>query len=84
VLRNHGLLTVGRSVAEAFYLMWRLEKACRAQLRALACGRELVLPDADVVERTAEVYARSSDMLSEFAWPGFLRRLDRLNPGYAD
>jgi len=84
VLHNHGLLTVGSSVAEAFYLMWRLEKACRAQLKAMACGAELVLPDAEVARKTSEVYARSSEMISEFAWPGFVRRLDRLNPGYAD
>lgn len=84
VLRHHGLLTVGSSVAEAFYLMWRLEKACRTQLQVLACGAELALPDAEVARKTSEVYARSSDMISEFAWPGFLRRLDRCNPGYTN
>ncbi len=84
VLHNHGLLTVGSSVAEAFYRMWRLEKACRTQLQAMASGAELVLPDPDVARKTAEVYATSSAMISEFAWPGFVRRLDRLNPGYAD
>jgi len=84
VLRNHGLLTVGSSVAEAFYLMWRLEKACRSQIQALSAGRELVLPDEEVARRTSEVYAGSSAMLGEFAWEGFLRRLDRHNPGYQD
>lgn len=84
VLHNHGLLTVGSSVAEAFYLMWRLEKACCTQLKAMASGAELVLPDVEVARKTSEVYARSSEMISEFAWPGFVRRLDRINPGYAD
>lgn len=84
VLRNHGLLTLGTSVAEAFYLMWRLEKACRAQLQALSAGRELVFPDPDVAHRTSEVYAGSSALISEFAWEGFLRKLDRHNPGYAE
>jgi len=84
VLHNHGLLTVGESVAEAFYLMWRLEKACRTQLQALATGRELVLPDADIARKTSEVYAGCSAMFSEFAWSGFVRRLDRINPGYKD
>jgi len=83
VLRNHGLLTVGTSVAEAFYLMWRLEKACRAQVQTLSMGRDLVLPDAETARRTSEVYAGSSPMISEFAWEGFLRKLDRDNPGYA-
>lgn len=82
VLRNHGLLTVGASVAEAFYLMWRLEKACRTQLAAQASGDALVLPDAEVVQKTAEIYARSSTMISEFAWDGFVRRLTRQNPGF--
>lgn len=84
VLRNHGLLTLGTSVAEAFYLMWRLEKACRAQLQALSTGRELVLPDPEVARRTSEVYAGSSALISEFAWEGFLRKLDRHNPGYTE
>ena len=84
VLRNHGLLTLGSSVAEAFYRMWRLEKACRAQLQTLATGHELVLPDREVVSRTSEIYAGSSALISEFAWEGFLRKLDRHNPGYAE
>ena len=84
VLRNHGLLTLGTSVAEAFYLMWRLEKACQAQLQTLATGRELVLPDTKAAARTSEVYAGSSALISEFAWEGFLRKLDRHNPGYAE
>jgi len=82
VLRNHGLLTVGESVAEAFYLMWRLEKACRSQLAAQATGGELVLPEAQVARKTAAIYARSSNMISKFAWEGFVRRLNRLNPGF--
>ena len=82
VLRNHGLLTVGESVAEAFYLMWRLEKACRTQLAAQATGDALVLADAEVARKTSEIYARASSMISEFAWDGFVRRLTRLNPGF--
>jgi len=83
VLRNHGLVTVGTSIAEAFYLMWRLEKACRAQLAALGAQRELVMPDGEAVTKTADTYWGSSAMIAEMAWPGFRRRLDRLNPGYA-
>ncbi|MDA3934468.1 MAG: class II aldolase/adducin family protein [Gammaproteobacteria bacterium] len=84
ILHNHGLVTIGTSVAEAFYMMWRLEKACRTQLLALATGSELVLPEAEVASKTSAVYAGSSAMMSEFAWEGFVRRLDRINPGYAD
>ena len=84
VLHNHGLLTAGTSVAEAFYLMWRLEKACRAQIQTLSTTRELVLPDAEVARRTSEIYAGSSEMISEFAWEAFLRKLNRHNPDYKD
>lgn len=83
VLRNHGMVTVGETVGEAFYLMWRLEKACRAQLKAIASGRELVLPDEGAAKRTSAVYWGSSRLVSELAWTGFRRQLDRLSPGYA-
>jgi len=82
VLRNHGLVTAGGSVAEAFYLMWRLEKACRAQVDILAAGRELVLPDQGVARQTADTYWHSSRVISDLAWAGFRRRLDRLAPDY--
>lgn len=79
ILRNHGLLTAGSSVAEAFYLMWRLEKACKAQLAAMATGDEIVLPDAEASLKTSEVYWGSSEFIAEAAWPAFRRQLDRLN-----
>jgi len=82
MLRNHGLLTVGASVAEAFYLMWRLEKACRIQLQAQAAGGELVMPDPEVARKTAATYAASETMISDFAWEGFVRHLARHHPGF--
>jgi len=84
VLRNHGLLTVGRDCAEAFSLMYSLEVACRAQVDALALGRELVLPPPEVCERTAQQFERYPDPPVTREWPHLLRLLDRVNPGYRD
>ncbi len=82
ILRNHGLLTVGRSVAEAFLAMYFLESACQIQVSAQA-GGELLLIDAQEVRNTAEVMkAASSGQGGQIAWPALLRRLDRMNPGY--
>ena len=52
MLRNHGTLTVGRTCAEAFSLMYSLEIACRLQVDALSMGRELVFPSPEVCEHT--------------------------------
>ena len=59
ILRNHGLLTVGRTVPEAFLLMWRLERACQIQLAAQAGG-------ASCTCRPTEVCAQSARMGDEF------------------
>lgn len=74
ILRNHGLLTVGRTVGEAFSLMYNLEQACRIQLSAQASGRKLVLPSLDVQNRTAAQYDADPDGAAELEWLA-LRRL---------
>jgi len=93
MLRNHGLLTVGSSVAQAFLRMYYLEKACDIQLAAQACG-DLVLPPAAVCEHTERQFNQpqrplaagelsDSDAL-DLAWKALLRLLDRVAPGYRD
>ena len=74
ILRNHGLLTVGRSVGEAFALMYNLEQACRIQLAALGSGRPIRLPSKEVCERTARQYEADPDGAAELEWLA-LRRL---------
>jgi ribulose-5-phosphate 4-epimerase/fuculose-1-phosphate aldolase len=85
MLRNHGLLTVGNTVADAFLFMYLFEAACMIQIRAQAGGGELVSIDpriiAGVKAATQQVTKNAGGSL---AWPGLLRRLDRRNPGYAD
>lgn len=83
ILRNHGLLTVGSTMADAFQAMHRLEAACMVQVRAQSGGAELIEIPSDVLER-ARVESRADRAAkAALAWPGLLRRLDRRNPGYA-
>ncbi|OFQ42641.1 class II aldolase/adducin family protein [Achromobacter xylosoxidans] len=84
ILRNHGLLTVGQSMAEAFQAMHRLEAACMVQVRAQAGGGELTFIPPEVLARAAVESPADRAHKAALAWPGLLRRLDRRNPGYAD
>src|SRR5688572_29360540 len=56
ILRNHGLLVVGGSIAEAFYSIFRLERACQVQVAALSCGTELQMPPEEVVAESYRMY----------------------------
>jgi ribulose-5-phosphate 4-epimerase/fuculose-1-phosphate aldolase len=85
ILRNHGLLTCGPSVAEAFNTMYWLENACKTQLDALACNTPLHLPPQDVIDKTAhlfEPHVRRPYGIME--WPAMLRLLDRRDTSYRD
>ena len=85
ILKNHGLLTVGTSVGEAFLQMYNLQRACEVQLLAQSGGRAHVEVDARIVGGVkANISAVTKVMGGELVWPGLLRRLDRQNPGYAD
>ena len=83
MLRNHGLLTVGSTVADAFLAMYLFEQACTIQVRAQAMRSELI----QVVPKVLETSAMMAKMVMRggggvLAWPGLLRKLDRANPGY--
>lgn len=84
LLRNHGTLTVGRTVAEGYVLMATLLKACEIQLQAQACGTELVLPKREVAARTAEQLCDGGAIEGALEWPALLRKLDRLDRSYRD
>src|ERR1700744_2016571 len=84
MLRNHGLLTVGRSVAEAFQLMYTFEATCAIQVRAQAGGGELIPIQQSIID-TAMEQARmvtNNQGPHMLVWPGLLRRLDRIDPSY--
>ena len=85
ILRNHGLLTVGESIPEAFLYMYALETACQTQIAAQSGGGELLhVPDAIVQGIRAQVDLVLKGSGAELAWPGLLRKLDRLDPTYRD
>ena len=80
IMRNHGLLTCGRTVGEAFMYMYYLERACKVQMQVLASGRDFVLPEAEVCAAAKEQYKQFP--YGEHEWPALLRLLDQRSPGY--
>ncbi|MGJ4943068.1 class II aldolase/adducin family protein [Bradyrhizobium sp. HKCCYLS1011] len=89
VLRNHGLLTCGRSVAEAFKLMHNLERSCKAQLAIQASGAEINTVSDNIARHTAEQYAKFSDRIEtegrpDSEWAAFKRMLDKSDPDYVN
>ena len=83
ILRNHGLLVVGASIAEAFNNVFRLERACQLQVTALSCNTELSMPPRDLIEATSHLYqpgVRRRFGLLE--WPALLKKLDSIDPSY--
>lgn len=80
ILHNHGLLVAGPSVPAAFESMYYLEQACRTQLSALACGKELVIPPEEVCEHTAKQHAITG-MLPKGArlWKALTRKMVAMN-----
>jgi len=84
MLRNHGLLTLGASVADAFLAMYLFESVCAIQLRAQSGGGELVQVNPAIIGGAQQQAAQVTKGLGgALAWPGLLRRLDRRLPGYA-
>jgi ribulose-5-phosphate 4-epimerase/fuculose-1-phosphate aldolase len=82
LLRNHGTLTCGVTVAEAYTLMYTLENACSLQLRAMAASRDLVIPPEPVLEYSLAQLLGDGTPEGELEWPALLRRLDREDPSY--
>jgi ribulose-5-phosphate 4-epimerase/fuculose-1-phosphate aldolase len=85
ILKHHGLLTVGRTVAEAFLNMYYLEQACRLQVAATQGGQKIVVPAEKVSEHTAKQFESFSAVPNPGArpWTALKRKLDRISPDYA-
>src|SRR3954453_20089274 len=85
ILRNHGLLVVGRTVPAAFNVLFRLERACQVQIMALSCNTKLTTPRSDVLEETCDKMRSRPDRPArngDLAWPALLRKLDRADSSY--
>ena len=85
VLRNHGLLVAGATVAQAFNSLYWLEMACRAQVDAMAAGTPLVQPSPAIVEKTWKLYQPEVRRpFGEMEWPAMRRLADQLDARYRD
>ncbi|MDX1570378.1 MAG: class II aldolase/adducin family protein, partial [Xanthomonadales bacterium] len=85
ILRNHGLLTCAPKIADAFLFMYVLESACRIQIRAMSGNASLIpvpKPIQDGIQAQADQVTQN--LGGELAWPGLLRKLDRVDPSFRD
>ena len=82
ILRNHGLLTTGKTVREAFDNMYYLERACQAQIAAMSGGAELRLAPPEVGEKVARHFERTNRPSIGKDWDALLRMLDRQDQSY--
>jgi ribulose-5-phosphate 4-epimerase/fuculose-1-phosphate aldolase len=82
LMRNHGSLTVGRTIAEAFVLMETLDRACEVQLRAQAAGVPLRQPPHAICAKTHDQLLGDGSPEGVLEWPSLLRRLDTVSPTY--
>lgn len=83
ILRNHGLLTSGASIPQAFNLMYQLEMSCRAQVDAMAAGTDLALPSNEILEKSAHLYQPNVRRpYGELEWHAMLRLLEAEPSGF--
>ena len=85
ILRNHGLLTVGKTAAEAFLSMYILERACRIQILSQAGGGNLLPVSAEILRSVAaQMGAVTVGQGAQLTWPGLLRKLDRIDSSFRE
>ena len=83
ILRNHGLLACGPTVADGWNLMYWLERACQVQVDVMASGREISMPSQALATTMAKRYGPQGKLnLAALEWPALLRQLDRDDPSY--
>jgi ribulose-5-phosphate 4-epimerase/fuculose-1-phosphate aldolase len=82
ILRNHGLLTVGRNIPEAFFNMYFLESACRIQIDALSSGEVILIGPGPLEANRNMSKVATAGQGPGIAWPALLRKLERTDPGY--
>ena len=87
IMHNHGLLSVGRNVAEAFYFLYSLENACKVQVDVLASGRKIMTPDKAIIAELGKNGRPGVDAPADYvemAWAAVLRMLDRKDKSFRD
>ena len=81
IMRNHGLLTCGETVGEAFMLMYYLERACKVQMQVLASGQDYELPAPEVCEQVSQQYLQFP--YGKYEWPALVRLIEKNSPDYS-
>jgi ribulose-5-phosphate 4-epimerase/fuculose-1-phosphate aldolase len=84
ILENHGLLTCAATIAEAFNLMYYLERACQAQVASLSSGTVPIKAADEAVEKTARIFDQYGAEASRRDWKAMLRMLDKQNLSFRD
>lgn len=84
ILRNHGLLTIGKTAAEAFLSMYMLERACHIQILAQAGGALLSVGEPILHSVAAQLGAVTVGQGAQLTWPGLLRKLDRMDSSFRE
>lgn len=84
ILRNHGLLTCGEHVPQAFDLMYYLERACQTQVAALAGGAKVRMPAPEIAAKVAEQFRNLPYKAKKTEWKALIRMLDRTEPSYKE
>jgi ribulose-5-phosphate 4-epimerase/fuculose-1-phosphate aldolase len=82
MLRNHGLLTVGRTIADAFLNMYVFENTCRIQIDAQAGGETVQVNEAILEGMQQVIKTATLGMGASLAWPALLRKVERMDPSY--
>ncbi|GKS95333.1 class II aldolase/adducin family protein [Acidovorax sp. SUPP2825] len=85
MLRNHGLLTCGKTVADAFLAMYTFESTCQIQIAAQSGGGELTRVHPQIVQGVGHAMkVQTGGLGGQFVWPALIRKLDRTDTGYRD
>jgi ribulose-5-phosphate 4-epimerase/fuculose-1-phosphate aldolase len=84
ILRNHGTLTCGATIHEAFLYAYFLEQACKVQCASLSSGQKVVMPPKEVCEQAAQDVRDFEPDFGIRDWTALLRKLDRVDPGYGE
>ena len=82
ILRNHGLLTCGATISEAFMMMYYLDRACKNQIDTLSMRQKIIIPSDNIMEFAAGQYEDPRFQLGKHEWPALLRLLDKNNSIY--
>lgn len=85
MLRNHGLLTVGKTIADAFTSMYTFENTCQIQIAAQSGGGELTQVHPQIIDGVGQAMkVQTGGLGGSFVWPSLIRKLDRIDAGYKE